>query len=119
MDFNNAVQFLKSIEEECDLYVSYTYVNDIEFEFDLLTSFNSNNMIRGFDTNSNELVDVIFKEYVDNIVINSFSFEVQVPCEFEFKFIEKLKDNGLAFVFYETYLAPDCASRDYSVYRIN
>lgn len=115
MNFNESIKYLKQLEADCEIYVPYTHINGIEFEFDILSNLDLNKTIRGYDDNLKELVDVKLGEFN---VINSLSFEVQVPCEFEGDFTNSLEDNGLDFVYYETYLAPDCASRDYSVFLV-
>ena len=117
MEFNEAIDFLKKLENRCEIYVTYTYINGIEFEFDILR-LGIDNTIRGYDNRSKSLIDVDLREYISNNKIDLLSFEVQVPCDFECEFIELLKRNNVSYDYYETYLAPDCASRDYSVYSL-
>ena len=119
MEFKDVINFLKKLENRCEIYVSYTYINGIEFEFDILSNLDLNKVIRGYDMESNDVIDVNLKEYISNNNVDSLSFEVQVPCDFEDDFLEIILNEGVSHKYYETYLAPDCASRDYSVYSIN
>ena len=119
-----AVNYLKNLEKNYEICTAYILVNNIEFEWDI-HSINQddlkeslNKYDRGYNKDG-ELVFVKLGDYTKNNTIDKLSVELQIPCENEEDFVQDLRSHSIPFVFLETYFAPDCTSRDYSVYSID
>ena len=110
-------KFLKKINQEYEATTVYLHINEVEYECDFTSDLKE--YMVGYDNKNKELIHQSVEEYICSHGVDKMSVEVQVPCVNEMDFTNYLNSEGINYVYYETYLAPDEASRDYSQFEVD